>query len=318
MVMDWLDYYGEKVVRINGDERIYSFHYADNNGVYFQNGINGNIINLLDFSSCWWRKSGLRVPESYVDWDQTVNSIDSSRLNHISGLVTGFHKQELKILHEYILNTIYKSIPINLGSPIFDLNRLKTLEVARKQGLNVPPFKVVRNSSQLKDFAAHNDLTITKSIGNGLYNVIGSERYFSYTELLPQTFIECDEQIDFFPSLLMPYIEKKYEIRSFYIDGKFFSMAILSQTSDQSKIDYRKKPPTEQIPFKLPPVIEQSLKGIFVELGLNTGSADLIVTPKNEYYFLEINPVGQFGMTSIPCNYNIEKTIAKFLINGRI
>lgn len=316
--MDWLEYYGEKVVRINGDEQLYSFHYADDNGVYFQHNVNGNIINLLDFSSCWWRKSGLRVPTSYIDWNQTICAINKSKLNHISGLVEGFLKQELYTLHEYILNRIYSTIPINLGSPVYDLNRLKTLNIARSHGLNIPTYRIVSNSSQLKEFGCLNNSVITKSIGNGLYNVIGDERFFSYTEILPKSFIENDENIKLLPSLLMFYIEKKFEIRAFYIDGHFFSMAILSQTSEQSKIDYRKKPPTEQIPVQLPHEIEKKLSGVFIELGLNTGSADLIVTPEDKYYFLEINPVGQFGMTSIPCNYNIEKTIARYLKYGKI
>jgi D-alanine-D-alanine ligase-like ATP-grasp enzyme len=49
------------------------------------------------------------------------------------------------------------------------------------------------------------------------------------------------------------------------------------------------------------------------KLDLNCGSIDMIVTPKNEYVFLEVNPVGQFGMVSYPCNYNLEKKIAEYL-----
>ena len=30
--------------------------------------------------------------------------------------------------------------------------------------------------------------------------------------------------------------------------------------------------------------------------------------------FLEVNPVGQFGMVSLPCNYQLEKRIAQYLI----
>lgn len=36
----------------------------------------------------------------------------------------------------------------------------------------------------------------------------------------------------------------------------------------------------------------------------------------NNFYFLEINPVGQFGMVSGPCNYKIEKLIAKYIIEN--
>ena len=45
-------------------------------------------------------------------------------------------------------------------------------------------------------------------------------------------------------------------------------------------------------------------------LGFNTGSIDLILTPQGEYVFLEINPEGQFGMVSHPCNYYLEREMA--------
>ena len=39
----------------------------------------------------------------------------------------------------------------------------------------------------------------------------------------------------------------------------------------------------------------------------------MIQSDKNELVFLEINPVGQFGMVSSPCNYYLEKKVASKL-----
>lgn len=49
-------------------------------------------------------------------------------------------------------------------------------------------------------------------------------------------------------------------------------------------------------------------------LKLKNGSIDIIRGVDNNYYFLEVNPVGQFGMVSNPCNYNIEEKFALKLI----
>jgi D-alanine-D-alanine ligase-like ATP-grasp enzyme len=51
---------------------------------------------------------------------------------------------------------------------------------------------------------------------------------------------------------------------------------------------------------------------------LNTGSIDIIKDNNGEYIFLEVNPVGQFGMTSIPCNFYLEKKIAEYLISSTL
>jgi hypothetical protein len=49
-------------------------------------------------------------------------------------------------------------------------------------------------------------------------------------------------------------------------------------------------------------------------LRLETGSIDLIHTPDGRDVFLEVNPVGQFGMVSIPCNYGLERKVADLLM----
>ena len=48
-------------------------------------------------------------------------------------------------------------------------------------------------------------------------------------------------------------------------------------------------------------------------LHLETGSLDLVKTIDGRLVFLEVNPVGQFGMVSIPCNYHLERNIAAAL-----
>ena len=50
------------------------------------------------------------------------------------------------------------------------------------------------------------------------------------------------------------------------------------------------------------------------KLKLETGSLDFIKTTDDRLVFLEVNPVGQFGMVSSPCNYYLEKKIAEYLI----
>lgn len=50
------------------------------------------------------------------------------------------------------------------------------------------------------------------------------------------------------------------------------------------------------------------------KMNLDTGSIDMIVTPELEYVFLEVNPVGQYDMVSVPCNYHLHSKIAKILI----
>jgi glutathione synthase/RimK-type ligase-like ATP-grasp enzyme len=121
------------------------------------------------------------------------------------------------------------------------------------------------------------------------------------------------------PSLFQKYIKKKYEIRSFFLGGNFFSMAVMSQSDQKTMIDFRNynyEKPNRYVPYKLPKVLEKKLQSLMYELNLKTGSIDLIFTEEGKYIFLEVNPIGQFGMTSYPCNYYLESEIAKYLIKN--
>lgn len=108
-----------------------------------------------------------------------------------------------------------------------------------------------------------------------------------------------------------------YELRVFVLGKDIYPMVIFSQNDKKTEVDFRNyndDNPNRTAPYKLPKDINRALLKIFAELNLNTGSADFIRAINGEYYFLEINPLGQFGMTSKPCNYHLEKKIAEFLI----
>jgi D-alanine-D-alanine ligase-like ATP-grasp enzyme len=93
-------------------------------------------------------------------------------------------------------------------------------------------------------------------------------------------------------------------------------MAIFSQQNEQTSIDFRKystERPNRCVPHQLPKEIEHKISTFMKAVRLNTGSIDMVVTPTLEYVFLEVNPIGQYGMTSFPCNYNLDFKIAEFL-----
>jgi ATP-GRASP peptide maturase of grasp-with-spasm system len=316
-VIKWLNFYGQKVVRINSDDSFHKFHSITNEGIFYVNSITNEIINLYDAKACWWRRSGLSI-------NQFVNKLPKESYNvnefDLTKLVNGNRNMinnESKDLIEFIYYSVYKKCKINLGKPIFNLNRLIVMELASEIGFKIPQYKIVTQTNQID----RNNKTVTKAIANGIYEIINNKRFYTYTELLEEEDFDSIENINFFPSLVVNYIEKKIELRVFYIESEFFAMAIFSQGSNQTLIDFRKynhQKPNRNEPFKLPVEIVDKLKKMFKRLKLNCGSVDLIIDHNDEYWFLEINPVGQYGMVSNPCNYNLDKLIANYLIYGEV
>jgi ATP-GRASP peptide maturase of grasp-with-spasm system len=315
-VLRWLKLQNKKIIRINRDDDTYKFIKISENEIIFQNTLTNEYVNLLDATACWWRRSGLGKKQfsNFYPEELKVKGHD------LSVLVNGSNnllKEELKYLIEHIYTRVYENCKINLGKPFFNMNRLTTLEVAKKTGLKTPLYEVI---TQLEKTSIKGDL-VSKSIDNGVYEVIENKRYYSYTEKLEAKFIEENHAIELFPSLIMKQVKKKSEIRTFFIAGQFYSMIIFSQNNKQTQVDFRKydsNKPNKNEPYKLPIEIEQKLKKVFEYFNLNCGSVDLIIDENDEYIFLEINPVGQYGMTSEPCNYNLDYLITNYLIHGTL
>lgn len=99
---------------------------------------------------------------------------------------------------------------------------------------------------------------------------------------------------------------------------KVFPCAISSQNSQQTIEDWRRYdlPNTPHKPYALPMDLEQKCIALVKTLGLIFGCIDMIITPNNEYVFLEINPNGQWlwieQLTGLP----IAKALAELLIAG--
>lgn len=120
---------------------------------------------------------------------------------------------------------------------------------------------------------------------------------------------------DIFSSPFSGKIEKEFEVRTFYLNGKCWSMAIFSQNDEQTRVDFRKYnriKPNKNVPYNLPIDVEEKIHQLMQFLDLNSGSIDFI-KKGNQHYFLEINPIGQFTGMSNTCNYSLEQKIAEYL-----
>lgn len=191
------------------------------------------------------------------------------------------------------------------------VNKLVTLQIATSVGLKTPEFIITNDYEEIKNFKKSVGEIIVKSS----YEPFSGFGFTSFTDLVN---IEILKNKNFkFPSFYQKKVDKKIEIRTLFLSDKFYSMAIFSQTNEKTKIDFRNYDyltPNRLSPIDLPSEIEIKLKALMDKLKLNFGVIDLILSPDNEYHFLEVNPVGQFDDLLRIGNYNIYESILKTLI----
>ena len=206
--------------------------------------------------------------------------------------------QEWICAKDYLFYLLWKRKGIYNKQPI--LNKLIVLDKAREIGLNVPEFIL---SDYKIDICFD---SITKAMGDAFTKVTSNSCETFYTEK-----IDALPYNDFYVSLIQKYIKPKYEIRTIVLGNRTWSMAIHNFCNN---FDYRKSYECHRYsPYVLPQKTERKLLRLCKEFELKYGAVDFVVDKYNRHYFLEINPFGQFGMVSLPCNYNIEYEIAKTL-----
>ena len=290
-IIDYLIKKNEDFIRINEDD--YFEIFKMDNEICIGNENIGK-ININDINAIWYRKSILQLKNKYLINDS---------LNY-------FKNEEIKIFNEYILFQL--KTKINLGSySTIKVNKLVVNEIAKKVGLLVPKSFF----SDSKNVNCKIDL-ITKPINE---NSIVPYDINTYFKLLTKE-VSNEDNLKYSLSYFQEKIDKKYELRIFYLDGETYSMAIFSQNNAKTNIDFRNydtENPNRTVPYKLTNKMNEKIDNLMKLLGLNTGSIDILVDKNLNHYFLEVNPVGQFGMVSYPCNYNLEEKISNFLTNGK-
>ncbi|HVI49404.1 MAG TPA: grasp-with-spasm system ATP-grasp peptide maturase [Chitinophaga sp.] len=311
-VTEWLRVMGKDFVRLNADDERTRLHYMDISNNKLMINQFGREINLCEATAVWFRRKGLSVKSIIRLPDKNNEEI----FHDAPGLHREHVQKEMNTLVDFIYSYVSKGKPA-LGTPkSHSLNKLEVMLMAQELGLQIPRSYMVTSKAALNEVLTATGVScITKAMSDGVYRFTLQNAYYSYTERIGIEDIDSFPET-FFPSLIQLEIRKKYELRVFFLKDTLYAMAIFSQNDNTTVTDFRKynqKRPNRTVPYKLPDVIEDRLRNLMQALSLNTGSIDLIVDEREEYIFLEVNPVGQFGMTSQPCNYYLEKKIAQLL-----
>lgn len=319
-VAEWLDYYKKEYLILNTDDSSFKVIRIDIDRDEFIIESNGKEYDLSKITSVWNRRLGISAnlftsrylnAHNFEDFFYEVN--DKYHYQHL--------KKETEVLFDYLHYVIERKSLVVIGSYFTNqVNKLIVLDLARECGLKVPRTMVITNKNDLKyELDTNpNDFYITKPLSDGIYrpNLEHNYIYYSHVERIDNNNLDMFAQ-EFYPSLVQKEIKKYIDIRTFYIMGAFYSMAIFSQDEEEAIVDFRKNDhyehPLKSVPFKLPDELEHKLSLLMEKLNLNTGSIDLILDDKNTYYFLEVNPCGQYAMTALPCNYNLNQIIANTL-----
>lgn len=302
MVIDWLNHHKYPFFRLNSSDFYNnSFHLDLLNRVI---SIDGNLIPLDKIRAVWFRKFGLKKDFALFQKKDVPNSI-----------LFSLNKE-----HEILLDTIFyllKDKKWLTHSNLISLNKPVILLEAMEVGLNVSETHILNSTQDLEKLIGSGNY-ITKTLYEPSFPTVKNRKFSMYTKILESPLVnEAQLPPVFSASLVQKLIKKEYEIRVFCLNKQIYSAAIFSQNDTQTKVDFRVYnwfKPNRYVPYNLPSELKKKLIKLMHKIGLNCCSVDLIKSTDGKYYFLEINPVGQFGMIDFPCNFNLHRKVAEELI----
>jgi len=299
IVIDWLKHFNTKVIRLNTENYIEIINFD----------LSGNISSLKiktkekyfeiksnDIYTFWYRKGRFKH-----NWEEN-NQNDSE-------LIKNYLLNEWSSFNSFLIKWLSVNSQKYLGEYYFnEINKLELLMYAQQCGFKLPTTLIVDN----KDDFDRNKINpkISKPLQNSLHILSDSGYYITRNVRLSG---DLKINSNFFPSLVQQEIDKKIEIKVFFLGHKLYPMAIMSKESILVDMKENSSSNLYYLPFKLKKEVSDMLKKLITKTNLKIGTIDLIYSKKSEYFFLEINPAGQFGDISSYCNYNLEYEVAKYL-----
>lgn len=119
------------------------------------------------------------------------------------------------------------------------------------------------------------------------------------------------------PMIFQEYIEKKYEYRVTVVGQEVYACRIDSQAAGgETAIDWRNYniPSTPHFAADLERRLQGQLVQLVQNLDLTYGALDLIENPDGEFFFLEVNSMGQWlwieDLTELPISMAIARHLA--------
>lgn len=289
-VINWIDSFGCVSERLTYHEFISTktLHFAiPNSSPYYS------------YYSIWFRRSSPRI-------SNLVNDAKVLDANSKIELIKLLFIEETILVKNFLQN--FASVK-QLSDPnsIF-IDKIDVLKRAIALGIKIPKTIISNSKKEIQLFRNIYREIIIKPLSDSLLLKLGKSSYFQHVKTLNEE--EIEQLPNFFsPSIVQEYVEKIFEIRTFYFLGETFSISIFSKERDY-RTAYEEN---NYSYFELPKEMENKIKSLMDSYELNFATIDFILNENDEYVLLEINFNGNYSIIEKYGRFGIDEKIARFL-----
>jgi hypothetical protein len=190
-------------------------------------------------------------------------------------------------------------------------NKLVQLREAQRAGLHVPRTVVGNDPDEVRALWTACSGQLVAKMLTPVTRSMGPPAAAVYTHTLDVSDIEDLDGLALAPMIFQEHIDKLRELRVVYIAGRCF-VGSLDATSDDWRRPTQGSRPQWHVD-ELPDDVAARLDALMRALGLRFGVADFLAARDGSYPFLELNPVGEWGMLERDLDLPIADAIAEEL-----
>ncbi|GAB2632530.1 hypothetical protein [Nocardia goodfellowii] len=251
-----------------------------------------HVLGLDDVRSVWWRRPHpAQVPGGVRASD------DAFRQAECDGFIQG------------LLWSIPAAWINDPGADRTASRKIVQLETAQRAGFSVPETLITNDPDEARSFTESRP-------GAVVYKRTGTGRgEFAETRIITRADFPKLAGIRSAPTTFQDYIDAECDLRVVWVDGVEWAVRIDSQAG-VGRVDSRLDTSVEFSREQLPASVSKSLATLMGALGLSFGVLDLRLGLDGAYYFLEVNPQGQFAYLEIKTGLPMFRSLANLLVEG--
>ena len=189
-------------------------------------------------------------------------------------------------------------------------NKMVQLNIAAAVGFRIPNTMVTNSAGiALRQLSHTTDLAI-KGLDTVLWRE-GENQYFCYTEMLDRRELQ-ESDLSGLPTIVQERLQPKTDVRVTVVGGRLWAATI---TDRQAPIDGDWRTLKQSATYsehELPNPVRSQCFEMMRRLGLSFAAIDLVQCG-DEYVFLELNPVGEWGWLAESLGWDVAVHLAKWL-----
>jgi hypothetical protein len=171
----------------------------------------------------------------------------------------------------------------------------KQLQLALRNGLQIPETLISNRPEAIRAFIDRHPSVIHKPLIGAAWEE-NDKTLSTYTARVRSEDLPGDTLLRAAPGIFQAQVKKQFEVRAQFFGASCFALKIDSTRIEYGEMDWRLHQNGNMTDgsVTLPDTVYQACLKQLASLGLVAGAFDFIVTPDDEWIYLEVNEAGQF------------------------